>query len=136
MPAGLQHCTFWVRTNHEIPLQFSLGPQDTQLPRWTGFVVYKSNNFTYAGVERLNDGIRPYVLAVQGSQAQTHMGILGTKQAFDAQRQFLSNVEDAINSPVDVGDAISRYENVLSKAQSDVDYVFGQDMFMTPSNIL
>lgn len=37
-----------------------------------------------------------------GSQSQTRTNIIGTRTAFDAQKQFLANVEDAINSPVDL----------------------------------
>ena len=82
--------------------------------------------FTRTGVERLNDSFGTFVMAILGSQALTQKSILGTGQAFDAPRQFLSNVEHAIYPLVDVDDAISRYENVLSKAQSAVEYLFGQ----------
>ena len=39
--------------------------------------------------------------------------ILGTGTAFDAQKQFLANVEDAINSPVDL--KISKHPKICKK---------------------
>ena len=38
---------------------------------WTMFIPDKSEGFTQAGVERLNDSIRTYVWAILGAQAQT-----------------------------------------------------------------
>ena len=58
---------------------------------WTTFVLDKSIGFTQAGVERLNDSIRTYVLAILGAQAQTRSDIIKTGTGFDAQRQFLAN---------------------------------------------
>ena len=70
---------------------------------WTMFVLDKPKGFTQAGVERLNDSIRTYVWAILGAQAQTRSNILKTGTGFDAQKQFLANIEDAIRlltSPV------------------------------------
>ena len=43
---------------------------------WTTFVLDKSEDFTQAGVKRLNDSIRRYVWAILGAQAQTRSNIL------------------------------------------------------------
>ena len=43
---------------------------------WTMFIPDKSEGFTQAGVERLNDSIRTYVWAILGAQAQTRSNIL------------------------------------------------------------
>ena len=77
---------------------------------WTTFILDKSDGFTQAGVERLNDTIRTYVWAILGAQAQTRSNILKAGTGFDAQKQFLANVEDAIASPVDIPSAIDRYQ--------------------------
>ena len=69
---------------------------------WTTFVLDKSEGFTQAGVERLNDTIRTYVWAILEAQAQTRSNILKTGTGSDAQKQFLANIEDAIASPVDI----------------------------------
>ena len=76
---------------------------------WTTIVLDKSEGFTQAGVERLNDSIRTYVWAILGAQAQMRSNILKTGTGFDAQKQFLADIEDAIASPVDMPSSISRY---------------------------
>ena len=86
---------------------------------WRTLILNKSDGFTRPGVERLNDSIRTYVWAILGAQAQTQTGILGAGTAFDAQKQFLANVEDAISSPVDLPSAISRYQDVLQYARTE-----------------
>ena len=102
---------------------------------WKTFILNKSDGFTHPGVERLNDSIRTYVWAILGAQAQTRTGILGTGTAFDAQKQFLANIEDAISSPVDLPSAISRYQDDLQYARSEVNFSFGVSLYMAPSNM-
>ena len=65
---------------------------------WTTFILDNASGLTRAGVERINESIRTYCWALLGSQSQTRTDILGTGTAFDAQKQFLANVEDVINS--------------------------------------
>ena len=50
-------------------------------------------------------------------------------------KQFLANVEDAINSPVDLPSQIARYQNTLKYARSKVDFVYGIGLYMSPSNM-
>ena len=50
-------------------------------------------------------------------------------------KEFLANVEDAINSPVDLPSQIARYRNTLKYARSKVDFVFGIGLYMSPSNM-
>ena len=102
---------------------------------YSTFILDNSDGFTRAGVERINDSIRTYCWAILGSQSQTKTDILGTGTAFDAQKQFLVNVEDVINSPVDLPSQIQRYQDTLKYARSKVDYVFGNDLYMSPSNM-
>ena len=61
--------------------------------------------------------------------------ILGTGKAFDVQKQFLANVEDVINSEVDLPSSIERYQSTLKYARSKVDFVVGLDLYMIPSDI-
>ena len=89
---------------------------------WSRFILDDSKGFTRAGVERINDSIRTYCWAIFGSQSQTRTDILGTGTAFDAQKQFLANIEDAINSPVDLPSQTARYQNTLKYARSKVDF--------------
>lgn len=102
---------------------------------WTTFILDTSKGFTRAGVQRINETIRTYCWAILGSQSQTRTDILGTGTAFDAQKQFLADVEDAINSPVDLPSQITRYQNTLKYARSKVDFVYGIGLYMSPSNM-
>ena len=103
---------------------------------WNTFILDKSKGFTRPGVERLNDSIRTYVWALLGAQAQTRSRILGTGTAFDSQKQYDANIEDAINAPVDLPSAIKRYQDVLQYAGTKVDFVFGLGLYMAPSDML
>ena len=76
-----------------------------------------------------------YCWAILGSQSQTITDILGTSTALDAQKQFLSNIEDAIHSPVDLPSPIARYQNTLKYARSKVDFVFVIGLYMAPSDV-
>ena len=55
---------------------------------WTTFVLDKSEGFTQAGVERLNDLIRTNIWAILGAQAQMRSNILKTRTGFDARKNF------------------------------------------------
>ena len=99
------------------------------------FVLDKSSGFTQAGVARINDSIRTYVWSIVGAQSQARSSILGTGKAFDAQKQFLANVEDVINSEVDLPSSIERYQSTLQYARSKVDFVVGLGLYMIPSDM-
>ena len=60
---------------------------------------------------------------------------MGTGKAFDAQKQFLANVEDVINSEVDLPSSIERYQLVLQYARSKVDFVVGSGLYIMPSDM-
>ena len=102
---------------------------------WSTFILDKSNGFTRPGVECINESIRTYCWAILGSQSQIKSDILGVGSAFDAQKQFLANTKDAIQSPVDLPSQITRYQNALKYARTKVDYVFGFGLYMAPSNM-
>ena len=122
--------SLWSREHVDYIAQ---GPEADEA--WSSFILDKSQGFTGPGVERLNDSIRTYVWAILGAQAQTRSAILGAGTSFDAQKQFLANVEDAILSPVDIPSAIERYQSVLQNASSKVDYAFGTGLYMAPSDM-
>ena len=103
---------------------------------WSMFILDKSDGFTQAGIERINESIRIFVWALLGAQSQTRVEILKIGTGFDAQKQFLANVQDAINSPVDLPTQISKYQNVLKYARSKVDYAYGLGLYMSPSDMI
>ena len=102
---------------------------------WTTFVLAKSEGFTQTGVERLNDSIRTYVWAILGAQAQTRSNILKIGTGYDAQKQILADIEDAIASPVDIPSSISRYQKTLHHASTPLDFVFGIGLYLSPSDM-
>jgi len=103
---------------------------------WKTFVLDTANGFTRAGIERLNDSIRTYVWCILGSQSQTRTNIIDRQgTSFDAQKQFLANLEDAIHSPVDLPSSIKRYEDTLRYARSKLDFVVGIGLYMLPSDL-
>ena len=102
---------------------------------WTTFILEDGVGFTKAGIERINDSIRTYCWLILGSQSDTRTDILGTGTSFDAQKQFLANLEDSINSPVDLPSQIKRYQDTLKYASSKVDFVFGEGLYMSPSDM-
>ena len=102
---------------------------------WTMFILDKSEGFTQAGMERLNDSIRMYVWAILGAQAQTRSNILKAGTGFDAQKQFLANVEDTITSPMDIPSSIDRYQKTLQYASTPLGFVFGIGLYLNPSDM-
>ena len=100
---------------------------------WTTFILDSSTGFTRAGVERLNESIRTYVWCLLGSQAQVRSDVLNSSTGFEVQKQYLANLEDAINSAVDLPSSIKRYQDVLRYARSKVDFVVGTGLYMLPS---
>ena len=122
-------------TNKILHVDF-IKQDDPSKATWTSFILDHSDGFTHAGVVRLNGTIRTYVWALLGAQAQTRTSISGSTSAFDAQKQFIANVEDAIQSPVDLPSSIKRYQDVLKYAGSEVNFVFGIGLYMAPSDML
>ena len=64
---------------------------------WTRFMLEKSDGFTRAGIERINDSIRAHIYCLLGAQVQARTSIIdqsGTSP--DAQKQFIKDFEDAI----------------------------------------
>ena len=102
---------------------------------WNTFILDKGKGFTQPGIERLNDSIRTYVWCLLSCQSQTRSNVVKSGTRFDAQKQFLANLEDAINSPVDLPGSIARYQSTLKYARSKVDYAVGYGLYMLPSDL-
>ena len=69
---------------------------------WNEFVLQKSQCFKTSRVKWLTDSIWSYIYALLRAKAQAHSGIIGDDTNFDAPKQFQANLEDAINSAVDI----------------------------------
>ena len=86
-------------------------------------------------MERLNDSIRTYVWAILGAHALTRSNILKTRTGFDAQKQFLADIEDGIASPLDIPSSNSRYQKTLQYASKPLDFMFGIWLYLWPSDM-
>ena len=86
-------------------------------------------------MERLNDSIRTYVWAILGAQAPTRSNILKTGTGFDAQKQFLANIEDAIASPVNIPSSIAHYQKTLGYASTPLEFVCEIGLYLMPSDM-
>ena len=110
-------------------------PDGTPMAAIGRFITDYSDGFTRVGISRINDSIRVHSWAILGAQAQSRSSILGSGKAFDAQKQFLANVKDAINSAVDLPSWIDRYQRTLQYAKSKLDFVVGYGLYMLPSDM-
>ena len=102
---------------------------------WTTFILEKGQGFTQVGVVRLNDSIRTFVWAILGSQAQTRSNVLKIGTGFDAQKQFLAIVEDAIASPIDIPFEHRPLSDNVQYAPTPLDYVLGIELYLAPSDM-
>ena len=111
--------------------------QDSVKHAWTTFILEKVLDFyTLPGAVRIDESIRNYCWCILGAQGQTRSSIVSAQAtSLDAQKQFLANVEDAINRPVDLPSDIARYEDTLRYAKSKVDFVFYPGLYMAPSDM-
>ena len=83
----------------------------------------------------MNESIRAYSWSILNAQVNTATGILGTGTAFDAQKQFVANVELCIAASDDLPREIEKYQDTLQYAKSKVNFVFGIGLYMCPSNL-
>ena len=61
-----------------------------------------SSGFTKEGILRIYGSIQTYVYCILASQAQTKCRILENTTGLEAQQQFISLVEDCIDTAVDI----------------------------------
>ena len=128
--------SFIQKANDDFHVDYMEQETDAVSRAWRLFILNKSDGFTRPGVNRLNDSIMTYVWAVLSAQAQVRTGILGVGAAFGAQSKFLANVEDAIHAPVDISATVRRYQDFLQCARSEVNFSFGEGLYMAPGDML
>ena len=104
---------------------------------WSKWIMPDSNGFTKAGIEKISESIRAYTYLILTSQYAARHEILGKgAEAIVAQRIFHDNLEDVINKTVSLQDDVSRYQDSLKYARSNLDYSVGKSLYMLPSNML
>ena len=93
----------------------------------------QSEGLTYEALNLLSDSVRAYVYLLLSSQASAKRDILNSP---GAKSIYIDDLEDIIARPVDTADDIKRYENVLNKARSKVDFAIAEQVYMLPSDML
>lgn len=99
----------------------------------TTFILEESQGFTGAGIDRLQEPITTYINVILGSEAEMSTTITGRGRPFSAQKQFLGEV--VITFTVDLQRAVQGYQNYLSYASSELDYGFGYNLYLAPSDM-
>ena len=91
------------------------------------WIMPDSIGFTKAGIEKISESIRAYTYLILTSQYAARNGILGNDaEAIVAQRIFHDNLKDVINKTVSLQDDVSRYQDSLKYARSNLDYSVGK----------
>ena len=103
---------------------------DNNYSRW---IIPKSEGLTYEALNLLSDSVRAYVYLLLGSQASASRDILTSP---GAKSIYIDYLEDIIGRPVDTAADIARYEKVLNKARSKVDFAIAEQVYMLPSNMM
>jgi len=73
------------------------------------------------------------VWAILSSQSDQRTPILGSGAAFTAQKQFLANVEAAIEQAGET--SVVKYQDVLQYARGKLDFVLGEQLYRCPSDM-
>ena len=104
---------------------------------WTRFMLEKSDGFTRAGIENINDSIRTYIYCLLGAQVQARTSIIVQSGTIpDAQKQFIKNFEDAINANLSIPNSLERYQNAINNSHSKLDFAIGSGLYMIPSDLV
>ena len=102
----------------------------------TRSIITQSKGFTRKGIEKISRSVRACVYLVLTSQAQARSSIVfNSAPAVDAQQVFKSTFKALINKDYSVGIDIERYQGVLERALSKVDFSVGTGIYMLPSDL-
>ena len=102
---------------------------------WNQFTLDVSSGFTKEGILRFDSSMKTYFYCILEAQAQTKSRILEHTTGLETQQQFISLVEDCINTVVDIPADVVTYQKALDQVGSQLDFVFGINLCMAPSNV-
>jgi len=105
---------------------------------WVNFILENSNGFTKAGIQRINQSIRNYLICILGAQVETRSMIIGNSNtSFDAQKQFKILFEDSINNNKNrsIPETIERYQNYLDKSLIRLNYCIGPNLLIISNDL-
>ena len=94
------------------------------------------HGLTSAGLSRINQSIESFCYAILGSQVDVRSSISGPQgSAIEAQRQFLSMVEDAIRNP-DISKSVQRFQLAIESAKVRLDLAISPGLWLLPSKMV
>ena len=101
--------------------------------RW---IITWSRGLTRKDIEKISRSVRAFVYLVLTSQVQAKSRIVGNSvSAVDAQEVFKSTFKALLDEDYFISDNIQRYQDVLKRALSKVDFSVGIGIYMLPSNL-
>ena len=100
------------------------------------FLCPVSHGLTSSGLSRINQSIESFCYAILGSQVDVRSSIAGSQgSAIEAQRQFLSMVEDAIRNP-DISKSVQRFQLAIESAKVRLDLAISPGLWLLPSKMV
>ena len=123
---------------NELPNYFQNIQQQNQ-NGWVNFISENSNGLTQAGIQRINQSIRTYLICILGSQVETRSPIIGNQNtSFDAQKQFKVLFNDSIHNDKNrsIPESINRYQNYLDKSHVRLNYCIGPNLYIIPNDMI
>ena len=100
------------------------------------WITETSQGFTNLQLYRISQRIKAYTYLVLSSQAFVMSHIIGNiASALTAQKAFLINFENVINSRVEIRESIKCYQDILSYTSSKVNYSMNEGIYMLPSDM-
>ena len=101
------------------------------------FMVENTENLTKTGIEWLNESIRTYVYCILAAQTDARTPIVGSfGTELDAQKQFIILLENVIEAKPDISTSITNYQNALTEAHKQLDYVIAPGLYIIPSDMI
>jgi len=98
---------------------------------WTHVIPKIGKGLTGTGIVRINESIRTYIYCVLGSQVLTRSPVIvQSGLSYEVQEEFPTLVRDSINNPKGIPDSISRYQDVVGKARTRLNYVIAPGLYL------
>ena len=83
----------------------------------------------------LNDSIRAYVYLLLTAQADAMSNIYSGNSKLDALEAYRQNFDYVVNAPDSIAESVKKFESVLSKASSVINFTVWPECYMIPSNL-
>ena len=89
-----------------------------------------------AGFKTISESIRAYTTCILSAQLAAHAIIVGsTASALGAQAEFLKALESYIMRPKDIGADITHCQNILSDANSTLNFPLAPGLYLILSDL-